>query len=90
MNIIERVFIICMIILSFILLINFIVTSPRFSLIDMSSYDFCVSQGYDSNSLDGGFSEKFGKVKCVSCYNRECIYEEFNVTKDWRGRIKLK
>lgn len=42
---------------------------------------FCSRQGYDSVTIGGAYSEKFGKVKCVSCYDEECIYQEFNVTK---------
>ena len=44
-------------------------------------YSFCNDQGYDSTSLYGSYSEKYGKVNCVSCYDGECIYEEFNVTR---------
>ncbi len=42
---------------------------------------FCLDKGYDSTSWGGGYSEKYGKVKCVSCYDGDCVYEEFNVTK---------
>lgn len=44
-------------------------------------HTFCVNKGYDSVSFGGSYSQKFGKVNCVSCYNGECRYEEFDVTK---------
>lgn len=46
-----------------------------------TGYYFCTEKGYDSTSMYGDYSEKFKKVECVSCYNSNCIYEEFNVTK---------
>lgn len=54
---------------------------------DLKGRSFCEAKGYDSVSIFGQYSEKFGKVSCVSCYNRECTYEEFNVTKKF-GIIK--
>ncbi len=50
-------------------------------------YNFCRDKGYDSVSVYGSYSEKFGKVNCVSCYDLECDFEEFNVTKKF-GIIK--
>jgi len=43
---------------------------------------FCEDNGYDGvDWANGGiYSEKFGKVKCISCYGGECVTEEFNVT----------
>jgi len=51
------------------------------SLFLLEGRGFCERMGYDSVSILGTYSEKFGKVNCVSCYNEECIYEEFNVKK---------
>ena len=43
-------------------------------------YNFCNDKGYERTSFGGSYSERFGKVKCVSCYDGNCSYEEFNVT----------
>ncbi len=50
---------------------------------------FCKDKGYDGTSIGGSYSEKFGKVKCVSCYDGECEYGEFEVYKKF-GIIKEK
>ena len=68
----------------------FYFTSPSWQPFDMGSHDFCVRQGYDSNALFGDYSKQFGKVRCASCYNRECTYKEFNTTRNSRGIIKIR
>ena len=75
----------------FLILIAFSFTSPRFSISPFAEQvewmNFCEKQGYDF--YISGFSERFGKIKCFSCYGPKCIMEEFNVTKDWRGILHL-
>lgn len=63
----------------------FVILKIDFVLPD--GYNFCKSKGYDSVSIFGSYSEKFGKVKCMSCYDGECSYGEFDVVKKW-GIIK--
>ena len=63
--------------------------SPKSNLVPFSGEDsFCVDKGYDHHSLFGAYSEKYGKIKCVSCYDRDCMYEEFNVTETRFGWFK--
>ncbi len=53
-------------------------------------YSFCKSKGFDSVSLLGSYSEKFGKVECYSSYKDNIIYEEFNVTKKFGIIMEIK
>ncbi len=48
---------------------------------DLEGNAFCSNKGFDGVSLTGTYSEKYRKVNCVSCYNLNCIYEEFKVIK---------
>ena len=68
----------------------FYFTSPSWQPFDLGSHDFCVRQGYDSNAFLGDYSKQFGKVRCASCYNHECVYEEFNTTRNSRGIIRIR
>jgi hypothetical protein len=63
-------------------------TSPSLQLVDMGSHEFCVRQGYVSVAFNGEHTDYFGKTKCVSCYNMECEYKEFNTTRNSRGIVK--
>lgn len=60
--------------------LSIVVYTSNFDVV-FEGQNFCTDKGHDSVSLGGTYSEKFGKVKCISCYDGECIYEEFNVTK---------
>ena len=55
--------------------------SSKKDFITPEGYSFCVEEGYDSVSLYGSYSERYGQVECFSCYKDDCIYKEFNVTK---------
>ena len=54
----------------------------------MRDMEFCHSKGYDSMSLYGGYSERFGKINCMSCYNSQCQKKEFEVIKTWTNTLK--
>lgn len=72
----------------------FWINSPRFLLGDFSSEKFCADQGYLFQTDMGGryveYRDKgYGRVRCFRCYVDECDRMEFNVTKDWRGRLHI-
>lgn len=79
--------------LIFILLVGivtwFIFTSPG----NLGSYQFCVKQGYDSSSIYGDYkpykNKDYGSVECFKIYVEGIEHEKFNVTKDWRGNIRI-
>lgn len=59
----------------------------RSDMLTPEGFQFCREKGFDSTSFGGSYSEMFGKVKCVSCYDRKCKYKEFNVTRKF-GIVK--
>ena len=77
------ILVISFILLSFLL----IVWSWNVDIVTPEGDSFCRNKGYDSVSFSGSYSELYGKVNCVSCYNLNCSYEEYNVTKNWLGII---
>ena len=80
-----------LLVFSVFLFIVFLMLTPKYSIIPFQGEDsFCKDKGYDHHSLFGAYSERYGKVKCVSCYDRDCMYEEYNVTKTRFGWFKEK
>lgn len=55
------------------------------NLTPFASYHFCNKMGYDGTSLFGEYSPMYGRINCASCYNGECTFKEFYVTKTWYG-----
>ena len=48
-------------------------------------YKFCKSQGYDNYAPGKDYSERFGKITCISCYGGDCESKEFKVHKTSSG-----
>ena len=86
----KTINIITFLIFAFLLLAGFIfgmVHMVKSDFIVPDGNNFCIEKGYDSVSRFGSYSEKYGKVKCAACYDLDCTYEEFNVTREF-GIIK--